>query len=107
MQATVSDFEKQFELKIDIVNHKLQAFEQVVQEAMDDWSETKEYVEMEVGDAKLKAVEKAAEASCLFAKFEEAQDTMKEADIMINKLLTANGTMKLQMEKQKETERWH
>ncbi|CAN0878998.1 Kinesin-like protein KIN-12D [Linum grandiflorum] len=104
MQATVSDFEKQFELKIDIVNHKLQAFEQVVQEAMDDWSETKEYVEMEVGDAKLKAVEKAAEASCLFAKFEEAQDTMKEADIMINKLLTANETMKLEMEKQKETE---
>ncbi|CAN1307267.1 Kinesin-like protein KIN-12D [Linum perenne] len=104
MQATISDFEKQFELKIDVVNHKLQAFEQVVQEAMDNWSETKEYVEMEVGDAKLIASQKAAEASCLFGKFEEAQYTMKEADIMINKLVIANDTMKLEIEKQKQME---
>ncbi|CAL1389381.1 unnamed protein product [Linum trigynum] len=103
-EASIGDFEKQFERKVDAANLKLHAFEVVVQETMGHWSETKECVEMEIDDAKLIAVEKAAEASCLFAKYEEAQETMKEADIMINKLMMANGSVKLELENQKQVE---
>ncbi|KAI9181658.1 hypothetical protein LWI28_017227 [Acer negundo] len=104
LQATVDNFKKQSELKIETVNRKLGEFEQIVHEAGTDWCQTKEILEHEVGDAKIIAVQKAAEASCIFAKFEEAQDTMKEADIMINGLLIANETMRLEKEKLKQTQ---
>lgn len=54
-------------------------------------------VELEVDDAKLVAGQKTAEVACILSKFEEAQDTMKEADIMINGLIIANETMKLEV----------
>lgn len=56
-------------------------------------------LELEVDDAKLVAAQKAAEVACILSKFEEAQDTMKEADIMINGLMIANETMKLEVQK--------
>lgn len=56
-------------------------------------------LELEVDDAKLVAAQKAAEVACILSKFEEAQDTMKEADIMINGLMIANETMKLELQK--------
>eukprot|EP00257_Ricinus_communis_P017920 XP_015576480.1 kinesin-like protein KIN-12F [Ricinus communis] len=104
LQAAISNFEKEFEQKINIVNRKLQAFEQIVQEAGSCWCQTKEFLEMEVGDAKIVAAQKAAEAFCILAKFEEAQDTMKEADIMINGLIIANETMKLDIDRLKQVE---
>ncbi|XP_020534921.1 kinesin-like protein KIN-12D isoform X2 [Jatropha curcas] len=104
IQADMNAFEKQFELKIDAGNHKLQSLEQIVQEAGIHCCQTKEFLEMEVGDAKIVAAQKAAEASCIFAKFEEAQDTMKEADIMINGLVIANETLKLDMKRLKQIE---
>jgi kinesin family protein 15 len=61
-------------------------------------------IELEVGDARMVAAQKAAEASCIIAKFEEAQDTIEDADIMINKLMIANGQMKLDIERLKEME---
>ena len=61
-------------------------------------------LELEVGDAMIVAAQKAAEASCIIAKFEEAQDTMKDADIIINKLVIANEEMKLDVERMKERE---
>lgn len=42
LQAAMSNFEKQSELKVQAVNHKLQAFEQIVQEAGSHWNKTKE-----------------------------------------------------------------
>ncbi|KAG6777782.1 hypothetical protein POTOM_017615 [Populus tomentosa] len=104
LQEVFSNFETQFETKIQTVNDKLQAFEQIIQEAGICWCQTKEFLEMEVGDAKIVAAQKMAEASCIYAKFEEAQDTMKEADIMINELMIANEAMKLDMERMKQIE---
>lgn len=104
LQEVFNNFETQFETKIQTVNDKLQAFEQIIQEAGICWCQTKEFLEMEVGDAKIVAVQKMAEASCIYAKFEEAQDTMKEADIMINELMIANEAMKLDMERMKQIE---
>jgi len=61
-------------------------------------------LELEVGEAKIVQVQKSQEASCILAKFEEAQDTMREADIMINGLVIANESMKIDIEKLKGTE---
>ncbi|KAH9656269.1 kinesin-like protein KIN-12D [Citrus sinensis] len=104
LQAAINEFQKQSELKIEAITHKVEAVEHIVQEAGTYWYETKETLELEVGDAKMVAAQKAAEASCVFAKFEEAQDTMKEADILINGLMIAKETMKLDIIKLKQME---
>lgn len=52
-------------------------------------------LEEELDEAKLVAAEKTIEASCILKKFEEVQDTVKEADIMINELMIANEALKL------------
>ncbi|GAV81504.1 Kinesin domain-containing protein/Kinesin-relat_1 domain-containing protein [Cephalotus follicularis] len=102
LQESISNFEKQSELKIEAVNHKLQMFEQIVQDAGSYWCQTKEFLELEVGEAKMIAAQRTAEASCIIAKFSEAQDTMKEADIMINGLMIANETMKIDIGRLKQ-----
>lgn len=63
-----------------------------------------QFLELEVGEANIIASQKAAEASCIVAKFWEAQDTMKEADIMINELMIVNEKLKLDVERLKQTE---
>ncbi|XP_076945663.1 kinesin-like protein KIN-12D [Bidens hawaiensis] len=55
-------------------------------------------------DAKVNAAQQAAESSCVYAKFAEAQYTIKEADVMINELLIANESMKLDIESLKKKE---
>lgn len=44
IQADMSNFEKQFEIKMNAVNHKLQSFERIVQEAGTYWCQTKEVI---------------------------------------------------------------
>ena len=61
-------------------------------------------LELEVGEAKIIQAQKAQEASFILAKFEEAQDTMREADIMINGLVIANESMKIDIERLKDRE---
>ncbi|XP_062092244.1 kinesin-like protein KIN-12D [Humulus lupulus] len=99
LQATLSDFEVQSKLKMEALNQRLEASEQNVVEACSHLYETRELLELEVNDAKLVAAHKTAEVACILSKFEEAQDTMKEADIMINGLMIANETMKLEVKK--------
>ncbi|WCJ33783.1 phragmoplast orienting kinesin 2 [Euphorbia peplus] len=101
LQEAMSILDNQFELKWSNLNQKIQASERNIQEAKTEWRQTKEFLEMEVGDAQLVAAQKTAEASCVFAKFEEAQDTMREADIMINELMIAKETLKLDVERLK------
>ncbi|XP_065855642.1 LOW QUALITY PROTEIN: kinesin-like protein KIN-12D [Euphorbia lathyris] len=104
LQEAMSILENQFELKMSNINQKIQASEQNVQEAKTKWCQTKEFLEIEVDDAQLVAAQKTAEASCIFAKFEEAQDTMREADIMINELMIAKERLKLDVERLKGKE---
>lgn len=52
-------------------------------------------LEAELDDARVAAAQKTIEASCILEKFEEVQDTVKEADIMINELMIANEALKL------------
>nr|QWT43324.1 kinesin-like protein KIN12C [Citrullus lanatus] len=102
LQDTIDKFEKQSENVMESFSHRLKAFEQNVLEAGSHWCQTKELLELEVGEAKVLAVHKTAEASCILAKFEEAQETIKEADIMINELMIANETLKLEIERLRE-----
>ncbi|CBI32470.3 unnamed protein product, partial [Vitis vinifera] len=85
LQSAMRNFEEQSGLKMVVFNDKI-----------------RKSLELEVGDAKIVAAQKTAEASCFLSKFEEAQDTMKEADIMINGLMIANETMKLEIERLKK-----
>ncbi|GMH13425.1 hypothetical protein Nepgr_015266 [Nepenthes gracilis] len=101
LQAAFIDFEKQCGLKMLNLNHKLQKVEESAQEAGICLCQTKELFESELDDAKIFMAQKVAEASCLLSKFEEAQDTMKEADVMINGLMIANEKIKFEMEGQK------
>ncbi|KAG6408884.1 hypothetical protein SASPL_131910 [Salvia splendens] len=91
----MNDFEGVFELKISAVDGKIRRMEEAVQESFDSWFRQTELLEDELDDAKLVAAQKTIEASCILKKFEEVQDTVKEADIMINELVIANEALKL------------
>ncbi|KAE8721819.1 Phragmoplast orienting kinesin 2 [Hibiscus syriacus] len=104
LEETMNDFEKLLEVKIGAAHQKINTVEQTMQEISTHWRQTKEFLELEVGDAKIIATQKASEASCILAKFEEAQDTITEADVMINGLMIANETMKLDIKRRKQVE---
>ncbi|GAB4837956.1 hypothetical protein Ancab_027484 [Ancistrocladus abbreviatus] len=103
LQEAFIDFEKQCGFKILNLNHKLQKVDKSAQEAASCWCHTKELLDSELDDTKIIAAQKMAEASCLLSKFEEAQDTVKEADILINGLMIANEKLKLEKEDLKST----
>ncbi|XP_021738486.1 kinesin-like protein KIN-12F [Chenopodium quinoa] len=98
LQAAFTDFENKCESKILALDHKLHKVEGCAQEAKSSWHQRKELLELQLVDAKSITAQNTVETSCLLAKFEEAQDTMEEADIMINELLLANETVKIQVE---------
>ncbi|KAL4281224.1 hypothetical protein GQ457_03G001460 [Hibiscus cannabinus] len=104
LEETMNDFEKLFEVKIGAVHQKINTVEQTMQKTSTHWCQTKEFLELEVGDAKIIATQKALEASCILGKFDEAQDTITEADIIINGLMIANETMKLDIKRHKQVE---
>ncbi|KAH1261383.1 Kinesin-like protein KIN-12D [Glycine max] len=104
LQEAMYHFEEKSKVKIDVLSHKLRGLEKPLKEASSHWYQRKESLELEVGEAKIIQAQKAQEASCILAKFEEAQDTMREADIMINGLVIANESMKIDIERLKDRE---
>ncbi|GFQ03855.1 phragmoplast orienting kinesin 2 [Phtheirospermum japonicum] len=91
----IESFRDQFELKFNAMDGKIGKLEGIVQESFTTWFQQRELLEDELDDAKVIAAQKSIEASCILEKFEEVQDTMKEADIMINELMIANEALKL------------
>ncbi|KAF3655399.1 Phragmoplast orienting kinesin-1 [Capsicum annuum] len=104
LQTYMDKFEQDLALKVDLVDNKLRTIEGAVQESSNSWYEQKKLLAAELCDAKAVAAQKATEASCTVAKFGEVQDTMKEADIMINELMIANESLKLDIKKLKKKE---
>ncbi|KOM31824.1 hypothetical protein LR48_Vigan01g138000 [Vigna angularis] len=104
LQEAMNHFEEKSKVKIEVLSQKLRNLEKPVKEASSHWYQKKELLELEVGEAKIVQAQKSQEASCILAKFEEAQDTMKEADIMINGLVIANESMKIDIEILKDRE---
>ncbi|KAK9077288.1 hypothetical protein SSX86_005625 [Deinandra increscens subsp. villosa] len=104
LQAIVDNFEKHIEVAIVSLDHKIQTVEGLLQESCKSCHEKRKLYEHELMNDKVNAAQQAAEASCVYAKFTEAQYTIKEADIMINELLIANETMKLDIKAMKKKE---
>ncbi|XP_051135829.1 kinesin-like protein KIN-12D isoform X2 [Andrographis paniculata] len=105
LQDSMVNFERTLELKVNAMDVKMNKLEEIVQESLDSWSHQTELLEDELDAAKVVASQKIIEASCVFEKFEEAQDTMKEADIMVNELLKANEDLKLSIQELKAKEK--
>ncbi|KAK7362682.1 hypothetical protein VNO77_04802 [Canavalia gladiata] len=104
LQEAMNHFEEQSKVKIEQLSHKLRDMKKPLKEADSHWHQRKESLELEVGEAKIIQAQKAQEASCILAKFEEAQDTIREADLMINELVIANESMKIDIERLKDRE---
>ncbi|KAI3755534.1 hypothetical protein L1987_55337 [Smallanthus sonchifolius] len=104
LQAILDNFEKQIEVAMVSLDHKIQTVEGLLQESCKSCHQKRKLYEHELMDAKVNAAQQAAESSCVYAKFAEAQYIIKEADVMINELLIANETMKLDIESLKKRE---
>nr|XP_043629351.1 kinesin-like protein KIN-12F [Erigeron canadensis] len=104
IQSAVDSFEKQIGVAMFSLDHKIQTFEEILQESCKSCIYKWKICDLELMDAKVNAAQQAAESSCVYAKFAEAQYTIKEADVMINKLLIANEMMKLDIETLKKKE---
>ncbi|CAO2815149.1 unnamed protein product [Amaranthus hypochondriacus] len=98
LEAAFTNFQIKCESKIYALDQKLQMVAGCAQEAKSTCCQTKELLELQLLDAEATTAQNTIEASCLLSRFEEAQDTMKEADIMVNGLMIANETLKLQVE---------
>ncbi|KAL9238163.1 hypothetical protein vseg_012628 [Gypsophila vaccaria] len=98
LQEAFNDFEKQCQGKLIALYHKLNKVEEHAKVAKCSWYQMKEMLEYELVDSKAVAAQKAVEASSLLVRFEEVQETMKEADMMINGLMIANKTTQLEIE---------
>ncbi|GAB2250392.1 hypothetical protein Droror1_Dr00016642 [Drosera rotundifolia] len=98
LEGSLVDFEKQCGTKMTNLNHKLLKTEQSAEETVAYWYQRKELLKSELNDAKIAMAQKMAEASCLLSRYKEVQDTMEEADMMINGLMMANEKMKLEIE---------
>ncbi|KAJ9551843.1 hypothetical protein OSB04_015888 [Centaurea solstitialis] len=104
LQSVVDKFEEHIGVAMVSLDRKIQTVEELLQESCKSCSQKRKLYELELMDAKVNAAEQAAESSCVHAKFAEAQYTIKEADVMINELLIANETMKLDIETLKRNE---
>ncbi|KAL0356784.1 UNVERIFIED_CONTAM: Kinesin-like protein KIN-12D [Sesamum calycinum] len=95
LHNAIDDFEGELECKLNAMDCKIGKMEAIVQESFTSLFQQRELLEAELDDAKVVAAQKTIEASCILEKFEEVQDTVKEADVMINELMIANETLKL------------
>ncbi|PIN14199.1 Kinesin-like protein [Handroanthus impetiginosus] len=106
LNDAIDTFEDDFVLKVNAMDGKVGKMEEIVKESFNSLLHQRESLEDELDDAKVVAAQKTIEASCILEKFEEVQDTVKEADIMINELMIANEALKLNARelKAKETD---
>ncbi|KAL9670442.1 hypothetical protein QQ045_007994 [Rhodiola kirilowii] len=84
LETAMSFFEERTGFKMALVQDKLQNVEILVEDTNTCWSKTKELFE--------------TEASSMSNRFDESQGALREADIMINKLMIANEAMNGEME---------
>ncbi|KAJ0441240.1 putative plus-end-directed kinesin ATPase [Helianthus annuus] len=64
--------------------------------------EQRKLYEVELMDAKTNAAQQDVESCCYLDKFAEIQDNIKEANLMINKLVSENEAMKMEISHQNE-----
>ncbi|XP_076956292.1 kinesin-like protein KIN-12C [Bidens hawaiensis] len=64
--------------------------------------EQRKQYEAELMDAKINAAHQEMESCCYLDKFVEIQDSIQEANLMINKLMTENEAMKMEINRQNQ-----
>ncbi|XP_039139825.1 kinesin-like protein KIN-12F [Dioscorea cayenensis subsp. rotundata] len=104
LKSQIDYKEQECEGRLLVLEKKLQIVETNAIAANDSWNKFKEVFESEVCDAKAVATQKTIEASHLLSRIEEAQETMKDADDMVNALLEANVTAKRDIERLQQIE---
>ncbi|KAF5198808.1 Kinesin-like protein kin-12f, partial [Thalictrum thalictroides] len=102
LQREICGSEEQFKHSIIQFEQKLQKLEKSTQEAKTSWLQKEEVFDHELGHANVVAKQKSAEAASLVAKFEEAQETIEEANVMVKALVIANDTSKHEIGRLKE-----
>ncbi|XP_019092244.1 PREDICTED: kinesin-like protein KIN-12D [Camelina sativa] len=86
LETVMNNMQEQYEHKVEVTDHKLKTLEH------------------ELAKMKIDADQEYVENLCVLKKFEEAQGIIKDADITVNELITANKKMKFDLEKQKKRE---
>nr|CAD1841377.1 unnamed protein product [Ananas comosus var. bracteatus] len=104
LMLEITDKEKFFGTRMMQLESKLEIVEKNVVAFKECWHRTKEALELEISDAKAIAAQKTFEASSLLSKIEETHETIRDADIMINALVKANETAKLDIERYQQNE---
>ncbi|XP_073006055.1 kinesin-like protein KIN-12F isoform X2 [Typha latifolia] len=104
MKSEITDKENHFQTRMSLLETKLQTIESNATASNACWHKTKEALELELNDAKAVSTQKTFEASSLLAKLEETQETIAEADILVNALMQANESAKLDIERYQQNE---
>ncbi|XP_010489930.1 PREDICTED: kinesin-like protein KIN-12D [Camelina sativa] len=86
LETVMNNMQEQYEHKVEVTDHKLKTLEH------------------ELAKMKIDADQEYVKNLCVLKKFEEAQGIIKDADITVNELITANEKMKFDLEKQKKRE---
>ncbi|VFQ78322.1 unnamed protein product [Cuscuta campestris] len=104
LETSIGNFEGVVKLKLEEADAKLQQIELDVEEYRTSWLEQKELLEVELEDARVIAVQKTMEASCILAKYVEVQDTMTHTIVTIRELMRENEALKVDNKELKEKE---
>jgi chromosome segregation ATPase len=95
---------EQFEGELHKVMEILVKTEEKMDESERGWRKQIEAVKEEMEAAKLCAIEKASEVTMLRRQFEQGQTTLQEAELLVNALVQANDSAKLDVLKWKSRE---
>ncbi|CAL4891324.1 unnamed protein product [Urochloa decumbens] len=100
LNAEIIEKERCYEARLKALEVKIQGNDA----SLTSWNKEKEALEFEISEAKLLVAQKSFESATLFAKFEEAQATISDADSTVKALVEANEKAKYQAERFQEKE---
>ena len=95
---------EQFEGELHKVMEILVKTEEKMDESAREWRKQLEEVKADMEAAKLYAIEKGSEVTMFRRQFEQGQTTLQEAELLINALVRANDSAKLDVLKWKSRE---
>ncbi|KAK8964303.1 Kinesin-like protein KIN12B [Platanthera guangdongensis] len=104
LSSEILNKEKDFDFKLVQLENKLQTFERNAMKCNCVWRKGMEELELEIMEASNVAAKKTIETSNLLNKIQEAQETIKEADVTVIALMEANEIAKLEIDRLKKTE---
>ncbi|CAN6343552.1 unnamed protein product [Urochloa humidicola] len=100
LNSEIIEKERCYEARLKALEVKIQGNDA----SLTSWNKEKEALEIEISEAKLLVAQKSLESATLIAKFEEAQETISDADSTVKALVEANEKAKHQAERYQENE---